>query len=458
MAAAVWLVLLGVALATRPLLPVDETRYLSVAWEMWQRGDFLVPHLNGSPYSDKPPLLFWLIHAGWWAFGVSETWPRLVPPLFALANLGLTAAIARRLWPGREEIARWAPLVLVSSLLWAVFTTLVMFDMLLTSFTLLGILGVLLAWRGAVAGWLLVALALGLGVLSKGPVILLHVLPVALLAPWWMTAHAPARWWRWYGALALAVLLGAAIALAWAVPAARVGGPRYAHDIFFGQTAGRVANAFAHRRPLWWYVPILPLVLLPWVAWPAAWRALDAIRRGAGDTGTRCCAAWLAVVFLALSLISGKQMHYLLPLFPAAALLLGRALADTSLHVPVVERALTALAGAATVLLVAAHVGFARYVAPAYDVGPIARYLHALERGGHPIAHVGRYHAQFQFAGRLERPLEVIDQADVARWRAEHPGGVVVSTSRTALPPASLYRRRLSRPYGLGVVVVTGRR
>ena len=69
-AAALWLLLVGVALATRPLLPVDETRYVSVAWEMWQRGDFLVPHLNGSPYSDKPPLLFWLMHAGWWVFGV----------------------------------------------------------------------------------------------------------------------------------------------------------------------------------------------------------------------------------------------------------------------------------------------------------------------------------------------------------------------------------------------------
>ncbi len=49
----------------RPLWPVGETRYASVAWEMWQRGDFLVPHLNGELYSHKPPLLFWLMHAGW---------------------------------------------------------------------------------------------------------------------------------------------------------------------------------------------------------------------------------------------------------------------------------------------------------------------------------------------------------------------------------------------------------
>ncbi|HEY3011669.1 MAG TPA: hypothetical protein VGJ36_02890, partial [Gemmatimonadales bacterium] len=51
-----WGILVAVALAVRPLLPVDETRYLSVAWEMWRRGDWLVPYLNGSPYTDKPPL------------------------------------------------------------------------------------------------------------------------------------------------------------------------------------------------------------------------------------------------------------------------------------------------------------------------------------------------------------------------------------------------------------------
>ena len=49
----------------RPLWPVDETRYASVAWEMWLRGDFLVPYVNGEPYSHKPPLLFWLIQLGW---------------------------------------------------------------------------------------------------------------------------------------------------------------------------------------------------------------------------------------------------------------------------------------------------------------------------------------------------------------------------------------------------------
>ena len=67
-----WLALLLAGLMLRPLTPVDETRAVSVAWEMWQRGDFLVPYLNGQPYSHKPPLLQWCIHLSWLLFGVNE--------------------------------------------------------------------------------------------------------------------------------------------------------------------------------------------------------------------------------------------------------------------------------------------------------------------------------------------------------------------------------------------------
>ena len=59
-----WGLLAAVSLASHTLLPIDETRYATVAWNMWQRSDLLVPWLNGGPYADKPPLLFWIIQAG----------------------------------------------------------------------------------------------------------------------------------------------------------------------------------------------------------------------------------------------------------------------------------------------------------------------------------------------------------------------------------------------------------
>ena len=69
------ILLVAVAYASRPLTPIDETRYIGVAWEMWLRGDFLVPFKNGAPYSHKPPLMIWLYQAGWAIFGVNEWWP-----------------------------------------------------------------------------------------------------------------------------------------------------------------------------------------------------------------------------------------------------------------------------------------------------------------------------------------------------------------------------------------------
>src|SRR5678816_2417433 len=87
------------ALLVRGPMPIDETRYLSVAWEMWLRGDFVLPALNGVPYTHKPPMLFWLIQLGWGLFGVNAWWPRLLPLLAAVASAWLTRRLAMRLYP-----------------------------------------------------------------------------------------------------------------------------------------------------------------------------------------------------------------------------------------------------------------------------------------------------------------------------------------------------------------------
>jgi 4-amino-4-deoxy-L-arabinose transferase-like glycosyltransferase len=339
--AAAWMLLTAASVALRPILPVDETRYVSVAWEMWVRGDFLVPHLNGLPYSEKPPLLFWLFQLGWWFFGVNDWWPRVVPALFALANLGLTARLAGRLWPDRPEVARNAPAVLIGLLLWTIFTTMVMFDMLVAFCVLVALLGIEDAQRrGGVRPWLQVGGALGLGILAKGPVVLLLPLLVAVLAPWWRdrTGRAPGPAWRggWWIGLLGAVALAAAIGLAWALPAAASGGPAYSDAILVSQTKERMVHSFAHSRPWWWYLALLPGLLYPYSVWPPLWisalRWASALRRRtpglSTDRGMRFCLAWLVPGLLVFSLISGKQPHYLLPLMPAFALLAARALSE----------------------------------------------------------------------------------------------------------------------------------
>lgn len=317
------------ALWTRPAWPVDETRYLGVAWGMWARGDFLVPRLDGALYADKPPLLFWLMHAGWAVFGVNAWWPRLISPLAALLALWLTARLARRLFPATAA-AELAPLLLCGTLLFAAWSTFLMFDMLLVCATLLALLGLLAARQdGGARGWLLCGAGLGAGFLIKGPVLLVHVLPVALAARWWSPpAGAATRGGAWGARLALALLLGVALALLWVIPAGLSGGSEYRDALLYGQAAHRLANTgeVPHAQPWWFYLAMLPLVLLPWSLWPRLWSAARAgFARGGSARppvdGVRFTIAWALPALLLLSAIGSKQEQYLLPEMPALALL-----------------------------------------------------------------------------------------------------------------------------------------
>lgn len=482
-----WLGLVAVVLATRPLLPMDETRYLSVAWEMWQRGDFLVPHLNGEPYSHKPPLMFWMIDLGWSLAGVSELWGRLPVPLLGLANLFLTAAIGRRLWPEAPHRAEAAAFILMGALFFTLFGTLTFFDLILGFCALLSLLGLLMAWRdGGWKGFVLCGIGIGLGILAKGPAILLHVLPAALGAYWWGPAlggPVPAKK-VWFRGVGLAVLLGAAIGLAWAIPAGVAGGEVYRKAIFWGQSAGRVVESFAHKRGWWWYLAILPALVLPWTIWPPLWRAQRRWREVLPESGVRFCLVWFGAAFVVFSLISGKQLHYLLPEFPALALLAARLVDGVEsrrldsrivgafgllvgalmLAEPLIAKAihlpgwldrldtgwglLPLLAGAATilrptrgpvaptvlsVLLVAsAHLAARPEFRETFDLVPLARKLADWEKQGYVLANYGKYHGQYHFLGRLEKPMDLVGDGEIKEWLAATPRGKVVTYQNSA--------------------------
>jgi 4-amino-4-deoxy-L-arabinose transferase-like glycosyltransferase len=489
-----WLVAVGSAVFLRPPLPVDETRYLAVAWEMWLRDDFLVPHLNGEAYHHKPPLLFWLMTAGWSVFGVNEWWPRLVAPLFALAALFGTARLSLLIWPAAGDAARLAPMILVGAAFWAVFQTLTMFDMMLATCALAGIGGIVATWRsGGLAGWFVTALAIGIGILAKGPAILLHIAPVALLAPWWGRAlpggpDLPLVNWRtWYLRFLLSVLIGAAIALAWAIPAGIRGGEEYRNMIFWGQSAGRIVESFDHARPFWWYAALLAPLLLPWLVWPRLWRAMR-VTGAMTDGGIRLLIAWVLPAFVTFSLISGKQLHYLLPEFPAFALMFASLLArapdadghrfdglivamffgalglcalmlpddpvffnapewfhrlDTYWGVLLVIAAPTCwhwvrqstykgvaiLSLSMSLLVAVVHLTARDVLDFAYDLRPIARDLKALEDKGRALGNFATYHGQYQFLGRLTKPMAELGISDeVTRAFVEqNPNGVIVA-------------------------------
>lgn len=470
-------VIAGVLL--RPVLPIDETRYLSVAWEMAQSGQYLVPHKNGVPYSDKPPLLFWLINLVWAAAGPSGIAARLVAPAFGIAMLWLTAALGRRLWPDGQTGWR-AAAILAGMLGFQVFASLTMFDTMLGTATLLGLLAIGNAAAGdRTAGWVAVGAAIAFGVFAKGPVILFHLAPALLCAPLWVPG-VPETGRARRLARGAAIAGGTAVALValWVVPAAIWGGPDYREMILWKQSSGRVVSSFAHARPWWFIIAALPLVLFPWPWMPGLWRGMVRLRWS--DRGTRLCVIWGGAGLALFSAISGKQLHYIVPELPAAALLIARASLAGDLtgwrgaRVPalVVAGGGLAVAGAALGLLgggpqaalspMAGPVGAGVALAlaavfalrlPAIaagmalglcgmlcanavigttalrsenDAGRLARLLVPHQAQGLAVVDPD-YAAQFNFAGRLPRPLEEVSAEAAAGWLAAHPGGALTA-------------------------------
>jgi 4-amino-4-deoxy-L-arabinose transferase-like glycosyltransferase len=479
------LLLLGITIAGRHYIPPDETRYLSVAWDMWLHHDFLVPHLNHLPYSHKPPLLFWLINLGWFIFGVSDWWPRLIPFLFSLGSIFLVRKIADKLWPKNNEVGYIASLLLLASSVWAVYSSALMFDMMLTFFTCLGILGMAISLKEKNQnGFIYLVLAFAGGLLAKGPTILLQLLPLAATAPWWMKEKTIV-WKSWYRSFALSFLVGAAILLSWAIPAGISGGVQYQHDIFWGQTANRMVNSFAHNRPQWWYLEMAPLLIFPWFFVPSFWKLIFQKSPRQMSEGLKFSLAWFLPVFIAFSLISGKQVHYLLPIYPALALMIasefdrikkitwfdhafmalpliaagaifyylansGRMddLAPWINSLPIESSFMLILAGffifiwktkdtltflwklvMTNILLISVmFLGVIYHTGNAYDLREVSRTIKSIEDKNFPVAYLGNYAGQFDFIGRLDNPPQVITTTQLFNWTKEHPEGRVIIT------------------------------
>ncbi len=503
-----YLLLVAIGLWVRPLMPVDETRYATVAWEMWTHGDYLLPHLNGQPYDHKPPLLFWLIAAGWWALGPDSAWLRLLGPLMTLANVALLSRLAAFLWPEHPPVRWLAPVVFLGAWYVALYSTGLMFDMLLLLF-------VLCSW---IALWNAVAqprtlhfvvfgVCVGLGMLAKGPVALVYTLPVALLAPWWRIQATPLARRRWYAGVGLALVVATAMPLAWLASIANRADDSFLWKVLWEQTAGRISGEMGHGRPIWWYLPLLPVVALPWILWPPAWRAVRRFRATPADSGSRFVLAGVSSSFVFLSLVGGKQVHYLIPMLALVAAFLARRLVDSTQARPpttfddlpiaalmsplpmllalalatrngasvpawvstisIPMALLPALVGLtlitrenrgilpATVGVGVAGLQFAaltllaimQAARPYYDLEHAARFVAAQQVLGRPIAFVGaRYQGEFGYFGRLIVPIETLETDAVGRWIDLHPDGLIVVRRKRLLRDEGL-RLEWSQPY-----------
>ncbi len=301
----------------------DEPRYAQVTREMLSRSDFIMLSLNGEVYAEKPPLFFWLGALAGTLPGVPiEAGPRVVSALAAWLTLLLTFHLGRRL--ADAETGWLASLILATSSMFVVHAATGVIDCLLTLLVTAGIaLGLQARQARSPVLWAGVYLLAALAVLAKGPVGFAIPMGVLLLTAW---REDGVRNLRALHPVWGSFLVAAVVAL-WIGPAIARGGAEYAETILLKQNIGRAFQSWHHARPISYFVFALPIAFLPWsfllpTALYGGWRAGGGAEGPRAARASRLTGLWFGFVLVLFSLISGKKTRYLLPLFPAASLLM----------------------------------------------------------------------------------------------------------------------------------------
>lgn len=322
-------------LGSRDLWNPDEARYAEVAREMQLSGSLSVPRLNGQVYTQKPPLLFWLIIASsWLTGGVGETSARIPSALAAIGSMLLVFRLGERLFNRRAAWIAAGAFATCFKILWQ--GRFGQIDMLLTFLVTLGV------WfwiRGYTEGrpglYPLFFVATGLATLAKGPAgflppLLAIIAFLAVTKDW--TELRRLRIW-------LGLLIWAAVVLAWLVPAGLSGGREYLDQIVFRQNVTRYADPWHHFQPWYYYLTAIPAEFFPWsfllpTAIVVGWKRFHGSTQNPERKGFLFALCWMAVTVVFFSISPAKRTVYILTMYPAMALLVGAALDRIALEWP----------------------------------------------------------------------------------------------------------------------------
>ncbi len=294
------------------MLSTDEPRYAAIGQTMARTGDLIVPYLWGSPWFEKPPLLYWMSAAFFKLGQPPELAARLPVALLSLAFLACAAWLVNREFGA--EASAIAISLLATSAGWIAYSDFCLTDLPMAVFFSLAVLLALPLLRDTPdtcrvpLRFLGLGACLGLAVLAKGLVPLALTLPMA----WYLR-----RWWRFWGWAALACAL---VAGPWYVAIYLRQGMPFVREFFFKHHFERMySSSLQHVQPWYYYVPVMLGALFPWT--PLL--LLFARRKARWDRRRALLLATVSFGFAFFSVFVNKLPGYLLPLLPPLFVLLG---------------------------------------------------------------------------------------------------------------------------------------
>ena len=448
LAAAIALLLLALTSLTT-LWDRDEPRFAQAAVEMRASGDYLVPTFNGEVRPQKPPLIYWLMTLSLGVFGQREIAVRFWSPIgLAIAALA-TYAIGRRV--ASPRVGLLAMIVLVATPLTLVegvaATTDAMLLGLMTSSIAIGV-----EWLFRPPRWWHVAAMgalLGLGALAKGPVAI--GLPSAVLATTVFLVRGDVAWrGRVVGALCGAAVVGSAIFAAWYVPAA-------SQDLAIGdrgpidETLARVIEIReGHGTALlvapFYYAAVIAIGFAPWTG--RLLRAVSAgVRARDRSMSTVLLAVWSILPILAFTVAATKLPHYILPVWPALALVVARTFATEGARAGQQTQRVVRYASLAGAVLLAAGVVGGRIVERYKPAASVARVVRTTAVEGPLFVYEFAEPSLVFYSGR--RLIEIPNEAALVEWSQGARSGDSRGAARRDRPHRAFLRSaRLARDRG----------
>lgn len=302
----------------------DEPKYGEAAWEMLETGNWLVPHFNKTERFDKPPFFYWCIATSYMVFGFNEFATRFPAAIFGIGCVILTYFLGRLLFS--PQIGLLGGIILATSFQFFAQSRLAVVDTTLTFFltcTIYGLSGIMLFPEKA-RYYFYAALGMAMAVITKGPIgILLPALigtsGFLIFKPW---NKIKIRWVVWSS------LLFITIALPWYSAILGQYGKSYSESFFLFHNIIRFIKPVDNQSGPWYfYFMTFPLGFFPWIGFimPAVAQFLTPTVTLNIRKELKFLGLWFITIFLFFSLAATKLPNYILPLFPAVALLMATA-------------------------------------------------------------------------------------------------------------------------------------